>query len=207
LIKGEIMAKTEENENLESQETETKKEPKASGGLGLVPILAIVFGSLLILILATRFLFLPYIVENMGGGGKKPESTEVKETEKKPEAKGPFAGVDKKLIKYIETGRITTNPLNSDQFVVVNLGLRFYATDEKILKELMGEGKEGAGLPPEIMGQLRGKVNQILGSLTVAELQQRRNQLANEFKDSLKTIFSSHELVLGEVYLQEFIIQ
>lgn len=201
------MAKSEENENLESQASESKKESKASAGLGLIHILAIVFGSLLILILATRFLFLPYIVENMRGGERKTESAETKETEKKTETKGPFAGIDKKLIKYIETGRITTNPLNSDQFVVVNLGLRFYSTNEKVLKELIGESEHGGNLPPEIMGQLRGKINQILGSLTVAELQQRRNQLANEFKDSLKTIFSNHELVLGEVYLQEFIIQ
>ncbi len=199
------MAKKEENENLEELKTEETTPKKSSGGLGLIPILGIVFGSLLILILATRFLFLPYIVENLGGNKK--DTTEAKKEESKTETKGPFAGVDKKLIKFIETGRITTNPLNSDQFVVVNLGLRFYALNENAIKEFMGEAKEGSSLPPDFMAQIRGKINQILGSLTVAELQQRRNQLANEFKDSLKTIFSNHELTLGEVYLQEFIIQ
>lgn len=192
------MAKKEENElkngeDIQSQET---KEKKSSGNLGLVPILGIVFGSLIILILATRFLFLPYIVESMGGGSKK-EDEKTKEEVK----------VDKKLVRFVETGRITTNPLNSDQFVVVNLALRFSARDEKTMKEVLGEGGEGTGLPPEIMAPIRSKVNQILGSLTVTELQQRRNNLANEFKDSLKTIFLNHNLFLNEVFLQEFIIQ
>ncbi len=199
------MAKKEENENLEELKTEETTPKKSSGGLGLVPILGIVFGSLLILILATRFLFLPYIVENLGGN--KNDTSETKKEEIKTATKGPFAGVEKQLIKFIETGRITTNPLNSDQFVVVNLGLRFYAQNENVLKEIFGESKEGATLPPDFMAQIRGKINQMLGSLTVTELQQRRNQFANEFKDSLKTIFANYELVLGEVFLQEFIIQ
>lgn len=192
------MAKKEENEvtNGESTKSTEGREKKPSTGLGLVPILGIVFGALLILILATRFLFLPYIVENIGGGQKKEEQ---KKEEVKP---------DKKLFKYVETGRITTNPLNSDQFVVVNLSFKFSARDEKVLKEVLGEGNEGGGgLPPEIMAPIRSKINQILGSLTVGQLQERRNNLANEFKDSLKSIFAQHELILNEVYLQEFIIQ
>lgn len=192
------MAKKEENElkNGENSQSQETKEKKASGSLGLIPILGIVFGSLIILILATRFLFLPYIVESMGGGNKKAEEKTKEEVI-----------IDKKLVRFIETGRITTNPLNSDQFVVVNLALRFSARDEKTMKEVLGEGGEAAGLPPEIMAPIRSKVNQILGSLTVTELQQRRNNLANEFKDSLKAIFSAHQLILNEVFLQEFIIQ
>ncbi|MEJ5287105.1 MAG: hypothetical protein CH6_1141 [Candidatus Kapaibacterium sp.] len=193
------MAKKEENDVKNGEDTQSpqSKESKASGGVGLVPILGIVFGSLLILILATRFLFLPYIVQNIGGGEQKKE-------EKKEEK----STADKKLIKYVETGRITTNPLNSDQFVVVNLAFKFSARDEKVLQEIFGESKEGgAGLPPEIMAPIRSKINQILGSLTVPQLQERRNTLAYEFKDSLKTIFAQHQLILNEVYLQEFIIQ
>ncbi|MFN3307393.1 MAG: flagellar basal body-associated FliL family protein, partial [Candidatus Kapaibacteriota bacterium] len=68
-------------------------------------------------------------------------------------------------------------------------------------------GGEGGGLPTEIMAPIRSKINQVLGSLTVEQLQQRRNILASELKDSLKAIFATHELILNEVYLQEFIIQ
>jgi flagellar basal body-associated protein FliL len=192
------MAKKEENElkNGEGNQQETPKQPKQSGGVGLVPILGIVFGALLLLIIATRFIFLPYIIENMGGGKKTEETSKEKEKE------------NKNLMKFVETGRITTNPLNSDQFVVVNLAMKFSARDEKVFAELFGEKKEGeASLPNEIMAPVRSKINQILGSLTVAELQQRRNTLANEFKDSLKSIFAEHQLILNEVYLQEFIIQ
>lgn len=189
------MAKIEENNTVsgESIQREATKEPKASGGLGLVPILGIVFGALIILILATRFLFLPYVVENLGGG-------------KKEEPKKEETSPDKALMKFVETGRITTNPLNSDQFIVVNLALRFSARDKKILEKLTGGG-EGGGLPTEIMAPIRSKINQVLGSLTVEQLQQRRNILASELKDSLKAIFATHELILNEVYLQEFIIQ
>ncbi|MCX7908829.1 MAG: flagellar basal body-associated FliL family protein [Ignavibacteria bacterium] len=192
------MAKKEENDlNTEGKQPEVSKDTKTSGTIGLIPILGIVFGSLILLIIATRFIFLPYIVENLSGGGKKAEEKAKEEVK-----------LDKKLMKYFETGRITTNPLNSDQFVVVNLAMKFSARDEKVLKEIFGEGGEaGAVLQPEIMAPIRSKINQILGSLTVAELQQRRNNLANEFKDSLKPIFSSHQLILNEVYLQEFIIQ
>ncbi|MGB9851876.1 MAG: flagellar basal body-associated FliL family protein [Candidatus Kapaibacteriota bacterium] len=192
------MAKKEEEtqSNGEVNQGTQAKEAKPSGGMGLVPILGIVFGALIILIIATRFLFLPYIVENLGGGQKKEEQ---KKEEVKP---------DKKLLKYVETGRITTNPLNSDQFVVVNLAFKFGARDEKVLEEIFGKGGEGAAnLPPEIMAPIRSKINQILGSLTVAQLQERRNNLANDFKDSLKAIFSQHDLILNDVFLQEFIIQ
>lgn len=194
------MAKKEEQEinDSENLQSQTTKEGKTSGNLGLIPILGIVFGSLLILIIATRFMFLPYIVENLGGEKKKAEEKPKEEVK-----------IDKKLMKYIETGRITTNPLNSDQFVVVNLALKFSARDEKAMKEIFGEGggEGGVILPPEIMAPMRSKINQVLGSMTVAELQQRRNNLAQEFKDSLKIIFSTHQLILNEVFLQEFIIQ
>lgn len=206
------MAKKEEgkleNNGLEQQTFETTKNSQSSG-LGLVPILAIVFGSLLILILATRFIFLPYIVDNISGGSQKKEEVTTK-TETRKADEGPYAGIDKKLIKYVETGRITTNPFNSsEQFVVVNLGLKFYASNEETLKEMFGEkgGESATTFPPEFMAKIRSKVNQILGSMTVIELQQKRLELANVVKDSLKTIFSAGNLVLGEVFLQEFIIQ
>lgn len=189
------MAKREENNTGigENIQHEAGKEQKASAKLGLVPILGIVFGALIILILATRFLFLPYIVENIGGPKKE-----------EPKMEESSAGME--LMKFAETGRITTNPLNSNQFVVVNLALRFSAREKKILEKVLGEG-EGGALPNEIMAPIRSKINQVLGSLTVDQLQQRRNILASEFKDSLKAIFATHNLILNEVYLQEFIIQ
>lgn len=203
------MAKKEEKlENNISESITPEPTKPQSAGLGLVPILGIVFGSLLLLIIATRFLFLPYIVDSLGGGEKKKEVVKKDQSNKLEE--GPYSGIDKKLIKYVESGRITTNPFNSsDQFVVVNLGFKFYATKEETLKEIFGEkGGEGPPtFPPEFMGKIRSKVNQILGAMTVFELQEKRLEISNIFKDSLKTIFSANNLVLGEVFLQEFIIQ
>lgn len=203
------MAKKEEKLENNSGETITSEPTKPqSGGLGLVPILGIVFGSLLLLIIATRFLFLPYIVDSLKGYEKKEEVAKKEESNKTEE--GPFSGVDKKLIRYVESGRITTNPFNSaDQFVVVNLGFKFFATEEEPLKEMFGEksGEGSATFPPEFMGKIRSKVNHILGAMTISELQEKRLEIANIFKDSLKTIFSANHLILGEVFLQEFIIQ
>lgn len=207
------MAKKEEKlENNIGENITTEPTKPQTGGLGLVPILAIVSGySLLLiiaLIIATRSLFLPYIVDSLRKDEKKEEVVTKVESNKSEE--GPYSGIDKNLIKYVESGRITTNPFNSaDQFVVVNLGFKFFATKEETLKEIFGEkGGEGTLIfPPEFMGKIRSKVNQILGAMTVFELQQRRLEMANIFKDSLKTIFSANNLILGEVFLQEFIIQ
>ncbi len=179
---------------------ETK--PK-SGGLGLVHIIGIVFGSLLFLVVAVRFLILPYVIESL-----KPNEEASKKKEEISKPKGPFDGVEKELIKFIETGRITTNPLNSDQFVVVNLGLKFFARDKKVLREIFGQAAEGeVSLPPELMAKIRGKINQTLGSMTVTDLNQNRTRLPYIFLDSLKPVFSEGKLVLGEVIMNEFIIQ
>jgi hypothetical protein len=68
LTKGVCMAKEEDNIENGAAEHKVEKPVKSDGGrLGLIPILGIVFGSLLIVILATRFLFLPYVVVNLGG--------------------------------------------------------------------------------------------------------------------------------------------
>lgn len=198
------------DENVENGNQEQLGGPKPSrtfSGIQLVPLLGITFGVIIIIILATRFIFLPFILDNLKDGQKEEQS---KKEEVKKLEKGPYAGIDKSLIKYVETGRITTNPLNSaEQFVVVNLGFKFYALNHEALKELFGE-KEVEGtmsFPPEFMARIRSKVNQILGSMTVTDLQQKRLDLGNLFRDSLKSVFSSHSLILGEVFLQEFIIQ
>ncbi|MCX7879852.1 MAG: hypothetical protein N2517_04240 [Ignavibacteria bacterium] len=203
------MAKKEANEleNGGAPANEVKEEKKQSSSLGLIHILAIVGGSLLILILATRFIFLPYIREALELQDPTKQEAKMKEEESRKKL-DPFADVDKKLIRFVQTGRITTNPLNSEQFVVVNLSFRFSAKDEKVLKESVIEGGEGSTtLQPEIMGRIRGKINQMLGSSTVQDLQQQRTNLPLIFKDSLKHIFEYHELNLGEVFLEEFIIQ
>lgn len=201
------MAKEENDIENDAAERKVEKPAKSDGsGLGLIPILGIVFGSLLIVILATRFLFLPYVVDNLGG--EKKEKEEVKKEGSKVK-EGPFAGIDRGLIKYVETGRITTNLLNSDKFIVINLGLKFFARDKETLNELFGGSseKEIASLPPELMARIRGVLNQLLGSMTVAEIQLKRSELVPIFKDNLSKVFSDNNLVLGEVYLNEFIIQ
>lgn len=199
------MGKEEENIENSAAEHKVEKSVKSNDGrLGLVPILGIVFGSLLIVILATRFLFLPYVVNNLGG--EKKEKEEVKKEGGKAK-EGPFAGIDKELIKYAETGRVTTNLLNSDKFIVVNLGLKFFARDKEVLNELFGGSSEGASLPPELMARIRGVLNQLLGSMTVTDIQLKRGELVQIFKDNLSKVFSENNLVLGEVYLNEFIIQ
>ncbi len=197
-----------EEDDIENGAVEVKAEKTAKsngGGLGLIPLLGIVFGALLIVILATRFVFLPYVVDNLSG--EKKEKEEAKKEVKKAK-EGPFAGVEKELIKYVETGRVTTNLLNSDKFIVVNLGLKFFARDKEAFKELFegNEPKEGT-LPPELMARIRGVLNQLLGSMTMTELQMKRGELVTIFKDNLNKVFSDNNLVLGEVYLNEFIIQ
>jgi hypothetical protein len=97
--------------------------------------------------------------------------------------------------------------LNSDKFIVINLGLKFFARDKEVLNELFGGSSENTSLPPELMARIRGSLNQLLGSMTVTDIQLKRGELVPIFKDNLSKVFSENNLVLGEVYLNEFIIQ
>ncbi len=96
---------------------------------------------------------------------------------------------------FKETGRITTNPKNSDRFVVVNLGIEFKS------KEKLEE------LEPALLAKIRGTINSTFANMTIDEIHSQRDSLNIIFQNNLKPIFQKEKKLISEVIIQEFIIQ
>ncbi len=116
-------------------------------------------------------------------------------------------------VMLLETGRITTNPKGeASVFVVVNFGMEFKKLDpdNEELKKIAGaEGEVDHENPimKKLMATMRGKLNNMLASYTKDELLAKRGELPEMVKKELKPIFKEYELALGNVTIQEFIIQ
>lgn len=207
--------KTEEKEGQEPVKPEADDKVKKSAGLKLPFVLGIIAGVLVILILAVRFLFLPYIVGSLTSEATAGESKTEGES-KSEHGNNPLKEeldvfkANEKLSEFFQTGRITTNPKASTQFVVADFGIIFFPKDEESLKELYPEGKEEEGssaLPPTLSSRVRGIINSVLGSMTAEELQIKRDSIPVYVMTNLKPFFKEKNLFIKEVILQEFIIQ
>jgi hypothetical protein len=109
--------------------------------------------------------------------------------------------------KYMETGRITTNPRASTQFVVVNLGLS-YRTGVGAEDAAKKAGTESEDQKRRFEALIRNAINNQIGDMTVGELQQiRRDSLTSIFKERLVPVFINNRIFLRDVILVEYIIQ
>ena len=214
------MAKKETEEPTDDKpvEGEVKEKPakKERGPVGLPVILGIIFGTLLVLVLSVRFLILPYIVDGLNPEAHK-EKEKAEKAEKARAAADPLSVMTpeykEKETKTIETGRITTNPKGSTQFVVLNLATLYIPKDEGALAAINkenGKTKEGEGTPPafvQTMIRVKGVVNSVLGSMTVEELQGNRDSLRKVFAKEFKELFLEKKCIVMDVIIQEFMIQ
>ncbi len=207
--------KKEEKDGQEPVKPESEEKEKKAGGLKLPFVLGIIAGVLLILILAVRFLFLPYIVGSLTSeatAGQSPIEGESKSEQSNSPIKEEIEifKANEKLSEFFQTGRITTNPRQSTQFVVADFGIIFFPKDEESLKELYPGGKKEEGssaLPPTLSSRVRGIINSVLGSMSVEELQVKRDSIPEYVMANLKPFFKEKKLFIKEVILQEFIIQ
>lgn len=207
--------KTEEKDGQEPIKPENEEKSKSSGGLKLPFVLGIIAGVLLVLILAVRFLFLPYIVGSLTSEATAGEN-KIEHQSKEDHSDSPLKEelevfkANEKLSEFVQTGRITTNPRQSTQFVVADFGIIFFPKDEESLKELYPGGKKEEGnssLPPSLSSRVRGIINSVLGSMSVEELQVKRDSIPEFVMANLKPFFKEKKLFIKEVILQEFIIQ
>jgi hypothetical protein len=172
-------------------------------GLSLPILIAIIAGSVVILFVAIVFV-INIMMNNMkesiiSGSG-------VEQVEKKKE-KPKELSLDK--FEYLETGRITTNPASSTQFVVVSLGV-FYSPVVKDGKE--HDDKEAIKLDPEtkikrLNALIRHQVNSQIGDMDMYALQIPRDSLMSIFKTKLAPSIKMEGFLLKDVILLEFIIQ
>ena len=210
------MAKETKNDEIQVQEPEAPKKDKKPG-ISLPLILGIIFGGIILLFLLVRFMILPYMVENMNPEAQKIKAQLLVEEKKNEMASGVTrlsAEFLEKQTKTLMTGRITTNPKNSPQFVVIDIATMYVPKDEEVAKELAKEGgkesKEPGVISPAFMStmiRIKGVVNKILGSMTVEELQSKRDTLATLFKTQFKPLFYEKNCLVRDVVVQEFIIQ
>ncbi len=203
------MAKEKEAEATESQEKEkAEKPPKKPGELGLMKILIMVGGTVVVLFLLLIVVYMLIIKPDLqkmslNGEGDKQKTEEMN----KDKDFNPEEIKKEENERFISTGRITTNPSMSNQFVVVDIGIDFYVNDEQ-MKEIKKEKPEESPLMLRPLSSVKGAVNNLLGSMTVQELQSvKRDSLQGAINARLSQVFLSNKMVLKEAILQEFIIQ
>ncbi|MCO5249855.1 MAG: hypothetical protein M9949_00350 [Candidatus Kapabacteria bacterium] len=191
------------------------EEPKKKAGLSLPVIIGIGAGVLIILVVVILFavkMMLNSVV------GTQPGDTQTTEQEHKQVEDKDLSNVEyyKRMAeedkisendsKYMETGRITTNPRASTQFVVVNLGLSYrtgLGVDDEAKKEAESDDQKR-----RFEALIRNAVNNQIGDMSVGELQQiRRDSLTSIFKERLVPVFINNRIFLRDVILVEYIIQ
>jgi flagellar basal body-associated protein FliL len=206
-------------EELEKQEPEKQKKKEkekkqgASGALSLPMLIGIGGGGIVLILVTVIFGYFiatklfptqPVVVSQNGQVTNSNDNKDNKDKKKSED--------DIHSSLYMETGRITTNPKDAPStFVVLNLSLEFvpYNKDDDKVKEMMG--KEGLNMNNPIvqkmLGRIKSTVNNQIASLTLAELQAKRPELENMYKDALKTTMNEFGFKLLNVGLIEFIIQ
>ncbi|MFP4526929.1 MAG: hypothetical protein ACLFQX_00150 [Candidatus Kapaibacterium sp.] len=208
--------KTEEKQEPVKPEKKAKK-VSLGGGLSLPVIIGAVVG-LLVLIAATVIIsifvaskfMLPEQSEEAAKGGEHTEKTEDETTAITEEdlAMAEEEDFQKGLVgvQYVKTGRITTNPKGASQFIVLNLGLEFR------LKNKDNDWVEEPIDPEDpmvmhMLSKVKGIVNQVLGTMTVQELHDKRSEMPLILKEKLKETFVQYRMFLREVVIEEYIIQ
>ncbi|MBI5324793.1 MAG: hypothetical protein HZB41_05895 [Ignavibacteriae bacterium] len=204
------MAKEKEAEGTESQEKKTEeKPPKKPGEMGLMKMLIMVGGTVVVLFILLIVVYMVIIkpdLQKMAINGEGKDKTEEVKEAKDDDFK-PEEIKKEENERFMSTGRITTNPSMSTQFVVVDIGLDFYVNEEQ-MKEIKKEKPEESPLMLRPIASVKGTVNNLLGSMTVQELQSiRRDTLQGMINSKLTQVFLSNKMVLKEAILQEFIIQ
>lgn len=212
------MAEEKKDHSEDSLQEPLKKEKKSLGvslplmiGAALGILVIIVLGVILGVFFASKFLG-----PQQANGDKNKGKTEkvAKSGDAFEEEFTSEGGYLSKLedIMLMETGRITTNPRGAASvFVVVNFGFEFKKMNDDN-KELANLAKEGAvnmehPVIKKMMARIRSTINNMIASYTKEELLEKRKELPEMVKKELRPIFRDYELLLGNVTVQEFIIQ
>jgi flagellar basal body-associated protein FliL len=221
------MAKKDKEAQEFEEEVQEPVKPKKKSELSLVTLIGIIGGSVVLLFVllfagfwfAVRPLLLPQAPQNPQEVAKDAHGADA-EKEKAKDAHGETKEGEEEefnahdpLAKFLVTGEIVTNAKNSSQFVIIDLGIFSLYKNEEEKGKAEGGGGHGGGstdpsaMKPEMASRVKGIVNRILGSMTVDELQMKRDSLPVYFKKELKPIFKESSLKLKDVTLQKFLIQ
>lgn len=204
------MAKDKESNETESSEKPAAEKAKRNPGeLGFMQILIFLGGTvvlLFILLMVGYFIIIKPDLQKLAlSGNEMPGKTE--NVKKDGEGTNPDEFKKDENERFITTGRITTNPKMSTQFVVVDIGLDFYVND-KLSKDIKKDKPEESPEMLKPLSAVKGEINNLLGSYTVEELQAMpRDSLQSRIKGKLTNVFTQNKMMLKDAILQEFIIQ
>lgn len=184
-----------------ADETNIESEKSKKKGLSMPIIIAIIASGVILLVVVIIFV-ISIMFNNMKdsiieSSGQSKEKT-VEKAEPKAESLDKF--------EYLETGRITTNPLASSQFVVLNLGI-FYSPLKNNNKEEKAEASDPQLKTQRLNALIKHKVNSQVGDMDVMAFQIPRDSLAVKFKQKLEPAFKMEGYRIKEVIIIEFIIQ
>lgn len=201
------------------QEPEQPKKEKKAAPFSMVGLIAFVI--LLIAIVFSIILMLGVKssvseLNNMIASGKfgKITLSENKDNESGKNEEGTTgSSVTNEKAEYFETGRITTNPRLSSNFVVLNLGMFFIPSqtegEEAKAEEPKDKNSEPAFSPfgKKFDGMVKSIINSQIGNMSIQELQAPRDTINKQFLEKLKPLFQQQKAKLKEIAIVEFIIQ
>lgn len=194
------------DDGLQEPENPIKKKKE---GMSMPMMIGIGVGALVlnivIIIVLVKFVFNGNSNTQNDKKGKtshsKASEEESSSSESNDEEKEFFENEEKR--KFLELGRITTNPKGANKFVVVSVGCVYREKGEIKKEDLKPES--------EFMRKLLAKSKSVIineiGSTTVEEIQNKRPNLESIFRDRLKPVFKERQLFLREVIINEFILQ
>ncbi|MBX3044526.1 MAG: hypothetical protein KIT33_09835 [Candidatus Kapabacteria bacterium] len=183
------------------EEQKNENESGKKKGLSLPVLIAIIAGSVILLFVAIIFV-ISIMMNNMKDTIISSTGGEVEKVEDKKE--DAVESLDK--FDYMETGRITTNPAASSQFVVVNLGI-FYAPEKSDKKDDEAAKVDPAAKSQRLNALIKHQVNSQIGDMDMYSLQIPRDSLMTIFKEKLMPSFKMEGYKLRDVILVEFIVQ
>lgn len=191
---------------MSSEEKDFESGTQKKKGLSFPIIIAIIAAGVIALVVTIIFV-ISIMMNNMKQSII--EVTGKGTTEQKQSSKEKDSNKDKdddlSKYEYLETGRIVTNPLNSTQYVVVNLGIFYSKMNAKEEQEPDKEFLENQ--LKRINAIIKHQVNSHVGDSDISAIQIPRDSLVIKFKDKLIPSFRAEKLKLKDVILVEFIIQ
>lgn len=206
--------KKEETEEEVSSEVQIPEKPKRrTSDMGLVPMIAIIGGTILAMILIVFalywFLIRPDFVHDTGGSDSTKvelsdaEKARIKEKQEmaryEEDAIGESTGV-----QFVQTTDIITNTSALDWFIVVQLGLEYRMFDSE---EGAAEGAAATTLDPRLESEVRSYVTKYFGLKTMDVVTAQRDSLESIFHKELKPIFLKHKMFLRRVSIPKFVTQ
>lgn len=206
----------------EPEKVENSKKKKATGdkqGMSLTTVIILLLS--VVVVQAVLFILIYKFVL------KTPEGDEHSNGKSKTEKKGEANPMPNKISNidlqeqefiageenrdFIETDRITTNPLNSAKYVAIKVYLE-YRVHPSLMEVLPESDKAEEKLKKEgpymqkIMANVKAIVIEQVGKMTEPEILGNKEKLRKNIEKSLKELFASKKIFLRDAKFTEFII-